>query len=271
MWLLVCSPAVSEPWMTNSPLAGQSQAKISGGSGQARGHIASKTFLAILVISLSVMAASAARSQSSVIYSVDFSGFGGGSVLKWLRSRGFVPKQDASNSKKVVYSIASDTLRLETKTRAFGLLLNEKDVRDYSRIRIEWGVDAFPPGASYEKGIRSEAVMVYVFFGKERHASGSLFVPDSPYFIALFLCESEATNQPFTGRYHRASGRFVCVDRPSPGTSVTTDYPIAESFSRIFGRNQVPDVSGIGIAIDTANTRGTGMAKSFIRKIEFLK
>ena len=26
-----------------------------------------------------------------------------------------------------------------------------------SRVRIEWDVDAFPPGASYEKGIRAEA------------------------------------------------------------------------------------------------------------------
>jgi len=233
--------------------------------------MAGRTLLALIVIACSVVTASAARSQSSVIYSVDFSGFPGGSVLKWLGSRGFAAKQDAGNSKKVVYSVARDTLRLETKTRAFGVLLNEANVRDYSRVRIEWGVDAFPQGASYEKGIRSEAIMVYVFFGKERHASGSLFIPDSPYFIGLFLCESEATNKPFTGRYHRASGRFVCVDRPSPGTTVTTDFPIAEAFTRIFGKNQAPDISGIGIAIDTANVRGTGIAKSFIRKIEFLK
>jgi len=52
---------------------------------------------------------------------------------------------------------------------------------------------------------------------------------------------------------------------------VTTDFPIAEAFTRIFGKNQAPDISGIGIAIDTANVRGTGIAKSFIRKIEFLK
>ncbi|HUK07412.1 MAG TPA: hypothetical protein VLX09_06050 [Stellaceae bacterium] len=257
--------------MTNSRLAGRSQKNMTGGSGRPRRRITVRSILALLVIACSAMAPSAARSQSSVIYSVDFSGFPGGSVLKWLGSRGFVAKQDAGNSKKVVYSVARDTLRLETKTRAFGLLLNEANVRDYSRIRIEWGVDVFPPGASYEKGIRSEAIMVYVFFGKERHASGSLFIPDSPYFIGLFLCESEATNKPFTGRYHRASGRFVCVDRPSPGTSVTTDFPIAEAFTRIFGKNQAPDISGIGIAIDTANVRGTGIAKSFIRKIEFLK
>jgi hypothetical protein len=232
-----------------------------------------KSFLAVLAIAIFVIAVSGhpARSASDVIYGVDFSRFSGGPVLRWLESRGFVPKQDASNSRRVVYSIARDTLTLETRTRAFGLLLNEEDVRDYSRVRIEWGVDAFPPGASYEKGIRSEAVIVYIFFGKERHASGSLLIPDSPYFIGLFLCESDATNQPFTGRYHHASGRFICVDRPSPGNSVTTEFPIAEAFTRIFGQNQAPDISGFGIGIDTASARGTGVAKSFIKKIEFLK
>jgi hypothetical protein len=256
--------------MTNSRVAARSPETTVGADRPVR-RMAGKAFLVVLAVACSVLAVSAARSASSVVYSVDFSGFAGGSTLKWLESRGFAPKQDASNSRRVVYSVAHDTLMLETKTRAFGLLLNEADVQEYSRVRIEWGVDAFPPGASYEKGIRSEAVMVYVFFGKERHPSGSLFIPDSPYFIALYLCESEATNQPFTGRYHHASGRFVCVDRPSPGTSVTTDFPIAETFTRIFGKDHAPDISGIGIAIDTASAHGTGIAKSFIKKIEFLK
>jgi len=61
----------------------------------------------------------------------------------------------------------------------------------------------------------------------------------------------------------------VSIDPPQ-GTSVTTDFPIAKTFTQIFGK-RAPEISGIGIAIDTANTRGTGIAKSFIRKIEFLK
>lgn len=211
-----------------------------------------------------------ARAADSLIYGVDFSGFPGGSVLGWLGSKGFLPKQDSSDASKVVYSALQERLALETKTHAFGLLLNEMDVRDYSKVRIEWGIDAFPSGASYEKGIRSEAVMVYIFFGKERHSSGSLFIPDSPYFIGLFLCESGATNEPFKGKYYHAGGRFICVDRPPLGTSATTDFPIAEAFTRIFGKEQAPDISGFGIAIDTVNAKATGGAKSFIRKIEFL-
>ena len=161
-----------------------------------------------------------------------------------------------------------DLASLFPRSRAFALLLNETDVRDYSRVRIEWGVDAFPSGASYEKGVGAKAVMVYVFFGKERHASGSLFIPDSPYFLALYLCETESTNEPFKGRYYHASGRFICVDRPPLGATVTTDFPIADTFRRIFGK-EAPDISGIGLGIDTANAKGAGIAKSFVRKIEF--
>jgi hypothetical protein len=110
--------------------------------------------------------------------------------------------------------------------------------------------------------------MVYIFFGKERHSSGSLVIPNSPYFLALYLCETEATNTPFKGRYHHASGRFICVERPQVGATVATDFPIADTFRRVFGK-EPPDISGIALAIDTANAKDAGIAKSFIRKIEF--
>lgn len=226
---------------------------------------------ASVVVALIIASVYSARAQENVIYGVDFSGYPGGSVLQWLGSKEFLPKQDATNNRRVIYSASQDDLMLETRSRTFALLLNETDVQDYSKVRIEWGVDAFPPGASYESGVRSEAIMVYVFFGKERHASGSLLIPDSPYFLGLFLCESEAIDKPFRGRYFHAIGRYICVDRPRLGVPLTTEFPIAATFTRIFGQHQPPDISGFGIAIDTANARGNGVAKSFIRKIEFLR
>ena len=92
-----------------------------------------------------IVSAPSASAADSVIYGVDFSGFSGGSVLDWLGSKEFLPKQDAANGRRVVYSVSHDQLVLETRSRAFALLLNETDIRDYSRIRIEWRVDAFPP------------------------------------------------------------------------------------------------------------------------------
>lgn len=211
-----------------------------------------------------------AHSTDQMKWQADFSGFTDGSVLNWLGTKGFEPKQDASNAQRVVYSASPNVIALEMRTRAFGLLLNEMDLRDYSRVRIQWGVNTFPAGASYEASIRAEAIMVYLFFGKERHASGSLFIPDSPYFLVLYLCETESTNKPFKGRYHHASGRFICVERPPVGTTVETDFPFADTFRRVFGK-EAPDISGIAVAIDTAHAKGTGIAKSFIRTIDFIE
>jgi len=210
------------------------------------------------------------RAADAVVFSMDFSGFPGGSVLNWLESKGFKPKQDAENEKKIVYLVTKNELVIEAKTHVHALLLDDVSVPNYNRLRIAWGIHAFPSGASYEKGIRSEAIMVYVFFGKERHSSGSILIPDSPYFIGLFLCESGPINVPYKGRYFHAGGRYVCVDRPTRDVPVTTEIPIAELFTRVFGED-APNVSGIGIAIDTSNVKGTGVAESFIRKIEFLQ
>jgi hypothetical protein len=231
--------------------------------------MAVKYLLAVSAIAISLAMPSLSSAQTNPVYSLDFSGFPGGSVLSWLGTKGFVPKQDAGNSRKVTYAITQDGLVLETKTRAQAFLLNERDIPGARTLRVQWGVNVFPPGASYEKGVRSEAVMVYVFFGKERHASGSVLVPNSPYFIGFFLCESGSTNVPFKGRYYQATGRYVCVDRPSAGATVTSDIPVGERFMQAFGK-AAPEISGVAIAIDTASAKGSGVAQSFVRKIEFL-
>jgi hypothetical protein len=204
-------------------------------------------------------------------YSLGFSNFTGGSALNWLEKKGFVPQQDAATESKIQFSISHEALILEAKKRAHGLLLKETNVVGYSRIRIVWGVDAFPMGASYEKGIRSDSVMVYVFFGDEKLSSGSFLIPDSPYFIGLFLCQSDPVGHPYQGRYFHAGGRYVCADQTKAGEMVTTDFSIAEAFKRYFDKGEPPFISGLGIAIDTAAAKGSGVAKSYIRTIEFLK
>lgn len=233
----------------------------------------SRLSIAVLAILIAVVSAPVrvVEAAEPPVYSLDFTGFPGGDVLKWLGTKGFVPKQDANNSRKVVYRVEGNDLRLEAKTQAQALLLNETHILDYSRIRIEWGVDAFPPEASYENGVRSESVMIYVFFGKERISSGSFIIPDSPYFLGLFLCESGKTNEAFTGRFYQAGGRYICLDRPPLGELVTTEYPIAQAFTRIFGKDHAPDISGLGISIDTSNAKGKGTGRAFVRKIELLR
>ena len=74
----------------------------------------------------------------------------------------------------------------------------------------------FPANASYARKVRNEALMVYAFFGHDELPSGSLLIPDSPYFIAMFLCDQDPIERPFTGRYYEKGGRFVCWGTPSP-------------------------------------------------------
>ena len=201
----------------------------------------------------------------------NFAGYPGGPVLKWLAKKGFVAKQDATSASKVEFSIAGDDLVLEAKRKALALLLSEANLAGFSRVRIQWGVEEFPEGASYENGVRSDAAMVYIFFGDEKISSGSMFVPDSPYFIGLFLCQTDPVGRAYQGHYFKAGGRYVCADRTKGGETVVTDFAIDDAFKRYFGLSETPHISGLGIAIDTDSAKGNGTAKSFIREIEFLR
>ena len=203
-------------------------------------------------------------------YTADFKGYKGGSVIEWLGREGFVAKQDADNKSKIVLSVHDDALVLEAKRRALGLLLNETDVPGPAKIRIEWGVDAFPHGVSYDKGIRSEPIMIYTFFGKKKISSGSLLVPDSPYFIGLFLCEAGRTDHPYTGRYFRAGGRYVCANVVKVGETVVTEFDLGKAVKDYFKLSEIPPISGFAVGIDTDNAKGAATAKSYVKKIEYL-
>ena len=212
----------------------------------------------------------AGAADAGVAYAVDFKGYTGGSVLEWLGRKKFVAKQDADNKSKIVLSIHDEALVLEAKQRALGLLLNETDVPGSGRIRIEWGVDAFPQGVSYEKGIRSEPIMVYTFFGKKKVSSGSLLVPDSPYFIGLFLCDAGRTDHPYTGRFFKAGGRYVCVNVAKVGERVVSEFDLGTAAKDYFKLSEIPPISGFAIGIDTDKAKGSATAKSYVRKIEYL-
>ena len=152
--------------------------------------IARKRILVVWTVAVMSAASLAATAHAAAItYDVEFTDYAGGPELQWLDKKGYEPERDADNSKKVVVSHTKSGLVLETRKQAAGLLLSKVQIHTYSTIRITWGVNAFPPGASYAKGVRSEAIMVYVFFGTEKIESGHFLVPDSPYFIGLYLCD----------------------------------------------------------------------------------
>ena len=108
-------------------------------------------------------------------------------------------------------------------------------------------------------------------FGKKKVSSGSILVPDSPYFIGLFLCEHGRTDHPYTGRFFKAGGRYVCVSHAKVGEKVISEFDLGKAAEAYFKLHEVPPISGFAIAIDTDNAKGGATAKSWVRKIEYLQ
>jgi len=194
-----------------------------------------------------------------------------GSVENWLINKGFVAKEDASRRDRIDLDVSDKGLVIEAKRKTFGLLLNESiDAPVFNFVEIEWGVSVFPPGASYEQGVRNEAIMVYFFMGDERLSSGSLLIPDSPYFIGLFIChDDDRKNHPYIGKYFTKGGRYVCVDQPKAGELVTTRFNLLAAYRSYFDKEKDDDpaISGIAISVDTSKASNEGYSSAFVREI----
>jgi len=198
-----------------------------------------------------------------------------GSEEDWLKSKGFVFEQDMRRRNLIDLGVNDDRLVIEARRGAFGIMINETvNVAEFTYLEIDWGVNKFPEGASYEQGIRNEAVMVMIFMGDERQPSGSMFIPDSPYFIGLFLCHNDdRVNYPYKGSYFKKSGRYVCGNRPAEGETVTTRFDLLEAYRTYFDkeRDDDPGISGLGIALDTKKADGGGKSSAFIREIRIYR
>jgi hypothetical protein len=207
-----------------------------------------------------------------VDFIIDFSGYTGVSVDHWLRAKGFKFEKDARDHRLLQLSVANDALILEAKRRLRGFLLNDSvDLERVTTIRIEWGIIQYPQEVSYARKVNNEALMLYVFFGRERIPSGHILIPDSPYFIGLFLCDDEQVNFPYEGRYFRTGGRFVCLGKPKPHETIVSEFDLNAAFKSYFGKNNTPGVTGIGLGVDTSSAGRNGTAGAFIKSIEFVE
>jgi hypothetical protein len=202
---------------------------------------------------------------------IDFSGYTGGSVDQWLGTKGFKLEKDARDRRLLQLSVAKDVLILEAKRRLRGFLLNDSlKLEKVSTIRIEWGIIQYPQDVSYARKVNNEALMLYVFFGRERVSSGSVFIPDSPYFIGLFLCDDGQVNFPYKGQYFHTGGRFVCLGQPKPNETIVSEFDLGAAFRRYFGKN-MPGITGVGLGVDTSAAGRNGTAEAFIKSIEFME
>jgi len=231
-----------------------------------------RTILLLLQAALLACFSGSVLADPRVAYQLKFTDYVEGSVEKWLSSKGFQFKGDANDRKKIELDVGDDGLIIEAVKRARALLINERvNVTDYQKVRITWKVDKFPEGANYDAGLRNEAIMLIVFFGHEKLSSGSFLIPDSPYFIGLFLCNNGTVHKAYTGRYFQEGGRYICIDKPKAGQTITSEHDLLAGYRSVFGKNKSPVISGITISTDTTDSKGGGKSRASISSIEFLK
>ncbi len=227
-----------------------------------------------LIISIFVLNVTYAETNK-LIHIIRFSDYETGSEEDWLLGKGFKFEQDARNRKKIDFEVSANGLLIEAKRQAFGILPNETvNLAEFSAIEIDWGINKFPRGASYEQKIRNEALLIMIFMGDERLPSGSIFIPDSPYFIGLFLCHNDdKIKHPYVGAYFKKNGRYVCLDKPETGKLVTTRFNLLESYRSYFDKegDDDPAISGLALALDTKKANDKGKSSAFIKEIRFYK
>jgi hypothetical protein len=201
---------------------------------------------------------------------IDFSDYTGGSVYTWLESKGFCFTSETKDPGIIELSANEDALIVKARQPTRVFIFNDSvNLKEFSKVRIEWGIIQYPKDASYEKKNNNEALMVYIFFGDVRLSSGCLFVPDSPYFIGLFLSKKDKINKPYTGRCFEEGGRFVCLGNPESGETVISEFDLYRAFQTYF-QAAVPAISGISLEVDTSSSGDGGNAGAFIKRIEFL-
>jgi hypothetical protein len=203
-------------------------------------------------------------------YLIDFSSYTGGSVDAWLNGHGYKLERDAKNSKLLGLSIIDRVFNIEAKARMSGFILNDHvNLENVKTIKLTWGVKKYPKDVSYDRHVNNEALMLYIFFGKEKIPSGHVLVPNSPYFIGLFLCQDDQVNYPYVGRYFHTGGRFVCLGKPQPGETISTEFNLDEAFKSYFSKKETPGITGIGFGVDTSKAGDGGRGAAFIKSIRF--
>jgi len=218
-------------------------------------------------ILFSIAAGTGFGAEENVVYSLDFMK-ASGNPISFLNKQGFVLKKDASN---LTLTLSRGALNLTSTTPTLGVIINDRlHIKEFSKIKIEWGIIHYPEGASYEKDANNEAVMVYIFFGDKKLSSDSFFIPNSPYFMGLFLGEHDIPGKMYIGHHFSTGGRFVCVGAPKAGETVTTEFDLKPAFRKYFNQAEVPFISGISLEVDTSYLTN-GFSTAFIRKIEILK
>jgi hypothetical protein len=220
----------------------------------------------LLVLGILMLAQQVEAVTEEIILRIDFTHQPDGDAIPWLKRQRFDFRLDAE---KLNPYFEDHQLVLDTPGEEAGLIIRKLRIIGAKRIRITWGVDRYPQGANWAKGIFRVPIAVMISFGEEKISSGSFFVPNSPYFIGLFLGEKEQEGRAYTGKYYHKGGRYFCTPCPSPvGKTVTTEFNLDEAFNQQFHISPTPPISSFGFQMNTKDT-GDG-ARAFLKSVEFL-
>ncbi len=196
----------------------------------------------------------------------DFTHQPDGDATLWLKKHGFEFKLNADELNP---HFENHRLVLETRDEESGLIIRKLNLVGAQRIRITWGVDRYPQGANWAKGIFRVPIAAMIFFGQEEIDSGAFFIPDAPYFIGLFLGEKEQESRAYTAKYYHKGGRYFCTPCNVPvGKTITTEFNLDEAFKQQFGISPTPPISSFGFQMNTEDTQGG--ARAFLKMVEFL-
>jgi hypothetical protein len=208
----------------------------------------------------------AKAATEEVILRIDFTHQPDGDATPWLKKEGFELKLDAEMLNP---RFEDHRLVLDTREEEAGFIIRKLTLIGAKRIRITWGVDRYPQGADWSKGVFRVPIAVMISFGEEKIGSGAFFIPNAPYFISLFLGEKEQEGRAYTAKYYHEGGRYFCTPCNSPiGATVITDFNFDNAFKQQFGVSSTPPVTSFGFQMNTEDTQGG--ARAFLKTVEFL-
>jgi hypothetical protein len=225
----------------------------------------------LLIFLFAVLVRLSAVGADELVHAFDFTTQPKGSAISWLKEQGFEFKLafEALNPR-----FEKGALWLSTQRPEAGLcgvtFAKGSDLQQVKRLRLTWGVEEFPEGADWERGINRTPLAVMVSFGYERLSSGLPFgIQAAPYFISPFIGAREAEGKAYTGKFWKLGGRYICVKRGKAGETMVSELAIDHLFQTLFSKSPTPAISAVGIQMNTKDTGGP--AAAFIKKIEFLR
>jgi len=204
--------------------------------------------------------------DDKVVARFDFTQPSNTDATKWLKKQGFEFKLSAAD---INPHFQDNRLVLETSGQYAGLIAKQVNIDSVDRVRITWGVSNYPEGANWAAGVYRVPIAVMMSFGDQTVDSGSLFAPDTPYFVGLFLGEHEQEGRAYKAKYYQKGGRYFCQPcGAETGKMVTTEFDFDKVLKENFEISSQLPVTSVGIQMNTTDTQGG--AKAFIQKIEFL-